>query len=270
MRFSANVCLLFCEHPFLARFGAAAACGFQGGRAVVAGVDHDALTEAVGRAGVEVALMNLDAGDLGRGDRGYVNDASRSAEFRRHVPVALDLAERLGCRQVNALAGRALPGVGVPAQLAAARGNIRFAADAAAERGIGVVIEPVNPVENPGYLLPRTGECVDFIASLGRENVRLQYDVYHAQRTEGELSETIARLLPAIGHVQIADAPGRGEPGTGEIRFAHVLRLLERIGYAGHVGLEYLPTTPATADSFGWIEELGLTRGYGEAIIRSG
>jgi hydroxypyruvate isomerase len=214
----------------------------------------------VRRAGVEVALMNLDAGDLGRGERGFVNDAARSAEFRRHVPVALDLAERLGCRQVNALAGRALPGADPGAQLATARENIRFAADAAAERGIRVVIEPVNPIENPGYLLPRTGEAVDFIASLERENVRLQYDVYHAQRTEGELSLTIARLLPRIGHIQIADAPGRGEPGTGEIRFAHVLRLLEALGYAGHVGLEYRPTTPATADSLGWIEELGLAR----------
>ncbi|UGS37805.1 hydroxypyruvate isomerase family protein [Capillimicrobium parvum] len=261
MRFSANVCMLFCELPFLARFEAAAACGF--GAVELwwpAGLDHGALGEAVRRAGVEVALMNLDAGDVAGGDRGYVNDASRSAEFRRHVPAALDLAERLGCRQVNALAGRALPGVDAGAQLATARENIGFAADAAAQRGIRVVIEPVNPVENPGYLLPHSGECADFIASLGRENVRLQYDVYHAQRTEGELSETIARLLPTIGHVQIADAPGRGEPGTGEIRFAHVLGLLERLGYAGHVGLEYRPTTPATADSFGWIEELGLTR----------
>jgi hydroxypyruvate isomerase len=119
------------------------------------------------------------------------------------------------------------------------------------------MIEAVNSYENGPYLLDTTAKAVSFLDAVGAANVELQYDVYHMQRMEGNLAETITRMLPRIGHVQAADPPGRSEPGTGEINYPFILGLLEALGYAGWVGLEYNPTTATTEESLGWIEELG-------------
>jgi len=254
MRFSVNISILYTEVPFLERFARAAASGFG---AVEfwwpRGQDLGQVEEAVRETGVDVALFNFDAGDMPSGDRGLLSDPARQAEFRANVPVALGLAERLGCTRLNALVGLALPGLDREQQLALARENVAWAADRAAEIGASVLIEAVNTFENGPYLLSRTTEAAEFVRSAARPNVRLQYDVYHMQRMEGNLAATLAEHLPLVEHVQIADSPGRGEPGTGEINFGYLFRRLEELGFDGYVGLEYRLSAGSTEESLRWL-----------------
>src|SRR5215212_541995 len=255
MRFSANVSILFKEAPFLERFGRARDAGFSavefwwpGHEADIGDVDH-----AVKSAGLDVALFNFDAGDMPKGNRGLISDPERQEQFRDNVPVALDLARSLGCRRLNALVGHEIEDLEREEQLILAQDNVRFAADAAAEHDIGVMVEAVNTFENGPYLLYTTEQGVEFVNGVGRENVRIQHDFYHMQRMEGNLVANLREHFDHIEHVQIADSPGRGEPGTGEIHYPFVLGELERLGYDGYVGLEYNPTTETTEESFGWL-----------------
>jgi hydroxypyruvate isomerase len=254
VRFSANVSILFKEVPFLERFGRAREAGFS---AVEfwwpLGEDLEEVEAAVSDAGLSVALFNFDAGDMPAGDRGLVSDPDRAGRFRENVPVALDLARRLGCRRMNVLAGHEKEGMGREEQLSLARENVAFAADKAREAGVTVLVEAVNTFENGPYLLHTTEQAVEFVRGVGRENVGIQHDLYHMQRMEGNLVATLREHVGVIGHVQIADSPGRGEPGTGEIRYPFVLAELEGLGYDGYVGLEYNPTTGATQESLGWL-----------------
>jgi hydroxypyruvate isomerase len=256
MRFSANVSILFKEVPFRERFERAARAGFA---AVEfwwpAGEPLDAVATAVADAGVEVALFNFDAGDMPAGDRGLLSDPEpeRRRRFRDNVPVALALAERLGCRRLNALVGLERSPAQRAEQLDLAAESIAWAADRAAPQGAEIMIEAVNTFENGPYLLSTTRAAAAFIARVGRPNVRLQYDTYHMQRMEGNLVATLTEHAPLIGHIQVADSPGRGEPGTGEINYPFVLRAIERLGYDGWIGLEYNPTTPTTEESLGWL-----------------
>ena len=208
---------------------------------------------AVAEAGLSVALFNFDAGDMPSGDRGLAGDPDRVEQFRENVPVALDLARKLACRRMNVLVGHEKKGMGREEQLAVARESVAFAADEAEVAGVTVLVEAVNTFENGPYLLRTTGEAVGFVRGVGRENVKVQHDLYHMQRMEGNLVATLREHIGAIGHVQVADSPGRGEPGTGEIHYPFVLAELERLGYDGYVGLEYNPTTPTTEESLGWL-----------------
>ena len=254
MRFSANVSILFKEAPFLDRFALAAAAGFG---AVEfwwpTGEDLGEVENAIKESGLRVALFNFDAGDMAGGDRGLVSDPERQDQFRENVPVALELARLLDCRRMNVLLGHEKEGMDREEQLALARENVGFAADEAHKVGIEVVVEAVNTFENGPYLIYTMDEAVDFIDSLDRGNVTIQYDFYHMQRMEGNLVANLREHIDRIGHVQIADSPGRGEPGTGEIHYPYVLGVLEELGYDGYVGLEYNPTTGTTEDSFGWL-----------------
>jgi hydroxypyruvate isomerase len=254
MRFSANVSTLFKEVPFLERFGRAAEAGFG---AVEfwwpTGEDLVAVEEAVKDAGLSVALFNFDAGDMAAGDRGLVSDPERQGRFRESVPVALELARSLGCARLNVLVGKELPGVEREEQLGLARENVRYAADRARENGVTVLVEAVNTFENGPYLISTTEQAVGFVRGVGRENVRVQYDVYHMQRMEGNLVATLREHVGLMGHVQIADSPDRHEPGTGEIRYRYVLGELEALGYDGYVGLEYNPKDGDTEASVGWL-----------------
>jgi hydroxypyruvate isomerase len=256
MRFSANVSILFKEAPFLERFGRAREAGFS---AVEfwwpLGEDLEEVEAAVSDAGLSVALFNFDAGDMPGGERGLVSDPERVDRFRKNVPVALEMAQRLGCRRMNVLVGHEKDGMGREEQLSLARENVAFAADEAQEAGVTVLVEAVNTFENGPYLLHTTEQAVEFVRGVGRENVGIQHDLYHMQRMEGNLVATLREHVGVIGHVQIADSPGRGEPGTGEIRYPFVLAELERLGYDGYVGLEYNPTTGITEESFGWLPE---------------
>ena len=255
--FSVNLSVLFREHTFLERFEQAARAGFS---AVEfwwpSGEDLSEVEAAIADSGVEVILFNLDAGDMSRGDRGLLSDPSRAAEFSRNLPVAIDLAQRLGCKQLNALLGLEIATMTGETQLDLAAENLRRAAAAAAEVGAKVLVEAVNTLENGPYLVAHTEDAAQLIARVGAANLALQYDAYHMQRMEGNLADTLRRFRNQIAHVQIADCPGRAEPGTGEINFPFLLRVLDEIGYDGHVGLEYVPSTQRTEDSFSWLPEL--------------
>jgi hydroxypyruvate isomerase len=255
LRFCANLSMLFKEVPLTERFGRAAEAGFGAVEFWWPGHEADLgdVERAVEEAGLDVALFNFDAGDMPAGDRGLVSDPERQQDFRENVPVALELARAVGCRRLNVLVGHELEGMERDEQLALARENVRFAADRAAEHGIGVVVEAVNTFENGPYLLRATAEAVGFVRGVERENVRIQHDFYHMQRMEGNLVANLRRFMDYVGHAQVADSPGRGEPGTGEIHYPFVLAELDALGYEGFVGLEYNPTTPSTEESLGWI-----------------
>ena len=256
MRFSANVSILFKEVPFLERFGRAAETGFSTAEFWwPSGEDPGAVEKAVKDANLQVALMNFDAGDMAAGDRGLVGDPGREGRFRENVPVALELARSLGCKRLNVLVGHALAGMDREEQLALARRNVGFAADEGRKVGIEVLVEAVNTFENGPYLLRTTEGAVKFVRGVGRGNVKVQHDLYHMQRMEGNLVANLREHVGLIGHVQIADSPGRGEPGTGEIHYPYVLAALEELGYNGFVGLEYNPTTETTEESLSWLPE---------------
>ena len=254
MRFCVNVSILFTEVPLLERFSSARDAGFD---AVElwwpSGEDPAAVQSAIEDAGVDVVLLNFDAGDMPAGDRGLISDPSLQDAFRANVPVALELAGAVGATKLNALAGHELPGMERDAQLEVARENVRFAADAAAGQGAEILIEAVNTIENGPYLISNTQAASDFVASVDRENVRLQYDAYHMQRMEGDVTATIERHFGEIAHVQIADSPGRGQPGTGELNYDYIFRRLEELGYDGHVGLEYKAPDGDTEASLEWL-----------------
>jgi hydroxypyruvate isomerase len=256
VKFCANVSILFQDAPFLERFARAAAAGFP---AVElwwpAGESLADVEAAIRDAGLQVALLNFDAGEMAAGDRGLLSDPDRAHRFRENVPVALELAQRIGCERLNALAGLERSPADREAQLELAAENVRFAADRAAPLGIDITVEAINTFENGPYLVPTTRAAAAFVDRVARPNVRLQYDAYHMQRMEGNLVATITEHADRIAHIQIADSPGRGEPGTGEINFPFVLDAIEALGYAGWIGLEYNPTTATTEESLGWMAE---------------
>jgi hydroxypyruvate isomerase len=248
MKLSVNIQLLFTEAPLLERLRLVAEAGFDAVESWwPAGEDIDAFAVAVRESGLELVLLNFTGGDMAAGDRGLLCDLQRSDRFRENVPIALRLAMSLGCKRLNALVGLEQPSQPRDQQVRLAVENARWAADLAAKQGAEVLIEPINRFDNGPYLLDRVDDAVAFIAEVGRPNVRLQFDVYHAQRTESEsLISLIKRHASLISHVQLADVPGRGMPGSGAIDFAAVLSELERAGYSGHVGLECQPHDPTT------------------------
>jgi hydroxypyruvate isomerase len=245
-RFAANVSLLFTELPFLERFAAAAAAGFD----TVEfhwprDEDLGAVATALDEAGVGVCLMNFDGGDAVAGERGLMALPERQAEWRAHVPVALALARRIGCARLHALVGVERPGER-DAQLEHAVGELRLTADAAAEQGATVLVEALNPVDNGPVLLPANEDVAAFLDRVAHPATALQFDAYHAAMLGRDPVAELERYATRIGHVQIADCPGRGERGTGAMDIDGFLGALDRLGYAGHVGLEYRPSTGDT------------------------
>jgi hydroxypyruvate isomerase len=254
-RFCPNVSLLWSDLPLSERLLRASAAGFDAVELWWPGeTDARALASLAAAAGVDVALLNFPAGDMVAGERGIASDPRRVAEFRAGVDAALRAVQGTGCRRFNALLGLELDGVGRDEQLACARENLAWAADRAADVGAVVLVEAVNVADNGPYLIPGTAEAADFVAALGRDAVRLQCDVYHMVRSGEDPLAELERHWPLVEHVQIADVPGRGEPGTGDIDFAAVFALLDRRGYDGWVGLEYRPSGGDADASLGWME----------------
>ncbi len=257
MRFSANLSLLFTEFPFAERFGRAAEAGFDAVECWWPGdADAELVPDLAHVAGVDLVLLNFDAGDMPAGDRGLLSDPRRADEFRANVPFALEIAAAVGCRNLNALAGVAVEGTARAEQIEFAQENARFAADAAREQGATVVIEAVNTFENGDYLLPTAGDAAAFVAGVGRPNVRLLFDAYHTCRMGLPLEATLREIAGEVAHVQIADCPGRGEPGTGDTDFEAFFAALDEVGYSGPVGLEYKPSTGDTTRSLTWMSAL--------------
>lgn len=259
-----NLSLLWAGLPMEERFERAAGAGFGAVELWWPG-DADArrLPELTARWGLRLALLNFDAGNMPGGDRGLAADPDRAEQLRANVPLALRVARDAGCSRLNLLVGLRDERFGLERQLQLARDNVAWAADQAAGAGCEVMIEAVNSIENGPYLLTTTAAAAEFADGVGRENVRLQYDVYHMQRMEGNITANIEKYWHRISHIQIADSPGRGEPGTGEINYRWVFGRLAGLGYQGYVGLEYRSSTGSPEESFGWIEEYGLTRGSG-------
>ena len=238
-RLAANLSLLFTEHPFLERFSAAAAAGF---RYVEYQFPYawraDEVADAARRAGVQVVLHNLPAGDMAAGERGIACLPGREADFRAGVEQAIGYAKAAGCPRLNCLAGLASADRAHFATLVA---NVRYAARRLAEVGVALVLEPINTRTVPGFFLTGSRQAIDVLDAAGEGNAALQYDVFHMQIMEGDLAATLERLLARIGHIQIADVPARHEPGTGEINFPFLLAHLDALGYGGWVGCEYNP-----------------------------
>src|SRR5438128_8629439 len=186
------------------------------------------------------------------GRRGFRNAAGRREQFRANVPVALVVVRQVGCPQLNALVGNTIPGTSREEQREQVRKNLAWAADQAAAAGLGVVVESLNVFENPHYLPTNTRETFELLADVNGPNLKYQYDIYHMQRMEGNLIDTLRKHIGMMGHIQVADSPERHEPGTGEIHYAHVLAALDELGYQGYIGLEYNPGTNSEA-SFSWL-----------------
>lgn len=253
-KFAANLTMLFNEMDFLDRFQAAATAGFKAVECQFPYAwDRHRLADRLAAHSLTFVLHNLPAGDWDRGERGIACLPDRIGEFRDGVATAIEYATTLGCRQLNCLAGIQPPDADPGRTRASFVANLRYAADRLKQAGIRLLIEPINSRDVPGFHLTSTRQALDIIAEAGCDNLFLQYDLYHMQRMEGELAATIQRHLPQIAHIQIADNPGRHEPGTGEINYPFLFRWLDDIGYAGWVGCEYRPRG-TTGESLDWFE----------------
>ena len=255
-KFAANLTMLFTEEPFIDRFEAAAKAGFKAVEFLFP-YAHTAqqVRNAALEAGVQIVLHNLPAGDWDAGERGIACLPDRVNEFREGVAKAIDYAKALGVTQLNCLAGKAPAGADPAVLRATFVDNLRYAAAQLAPHGIRLLIEPINTFDIPGFYLHGTAQALAIMDEVGSDNLFLQYDIYHMQRMEGELAATMQKHLPRIGHIQLADNPGRFEPGTGEINYHFLFQHLDRIGYTGHIGCEYKPKTTTTA-GLGWLSAL--------------
>jgi hydroxypyruvate isomerase len=258
-RFAANLTMMFNERPFLERFAAAAQAGFKGVEYLFP-YEHDksALKQALADNGLAQVLHNLPAGNWQTGERGIACHPDRVKEFNEGVDRAIDYATALGCSQLNCLAG--MPPAGAdPADVRATFvGNLQRAASKLKAAGIRLLIEPINTRDIPNFFLSHTAQAIEIIRAVGSDNLFLQYDVYHMQIMEGDLTKTIERQLPQIAHMQVADPPLRNEPGSGEINFTNLFRAIDKLGYTGWIGCEYKPAGK-TEDGLGWYEPYRTT-----------
>jgi hydroxypyruvate isomerase len=247
-RLAANLSLLFTESEFLDRFDAAARAGFRHVEYQFPyEFDKGAIAAKARQAGVEVVLHNIPSGDPASGDRGIACLPERVGEFREGVKRAVDYALSAGCPRLNCLAGIVPPGAPQERYRRTLVENLQFAARELGRAGLALMIEPVNTRTIPGFFLNRSAQAVAILDEVGADNAFIQYDLFHMQIMEGDLAKTIERLLPRIGHMQIADVPDRHEPGTGELNFRFLLAEIDRLGYGGAIGCEYHPAAGTLA-----------------------
>jgi hydroxypyruvate isomerase len=252
-KFAANLSMLYTEHPFIERFAAAAADGFKAVEYVSPYEEApEAIAGELARHGLQQALFNLPAGNWAAGERGIACLPDRVAEFQASVTRAIEYADTLGCHKVNCLAGIAPAGMEPDVAEATLVDNLRHAAERLADAGISLVFEAINTRDIPGYFVTTTDQAERIMDRVGRANLLIQYDFYHTQIMQGDLVSTFERLQSKIGHVQIADNPGRHEPGTGEINHDFIFRRLDELGYDGWVGCEYKPAA-GTSAGLGWM-----------------
>ena len=254
-RFAANLSMLFTEVPFLDRFELAAQAGFKAVEFLFPYAwPAQEIRRRLDAHGLTPVLHNLPAGDWEAGDRGIACDPHRVQEFRRGVALAVEYATTLGVKQLNCLIGKIPPNIDEVLLHQTVLENLRFAAATLKRAGLNLLIEPLNPFDVPDFYLHRTRQAIGLLLQIGADNAFVQYDVYHAQRMEGELANTLNTFLPLIGHVQLADNPGRHEPGSGEINYPFLLAWLDQIGYDGWVGCEYKPAATTQA-GLGWLHK---------------
>lgn len=252
-KFAANLSLLWPELEFPERFAKAAAAGF---RAVECqfpyGFEADRLADLLAQHELVLVLHNLPAGDWAAGERGIACIPGREGEFQDGVGRALDYAAALGAPALNCLAGLTPQGSAPERVHATLLRNLGFAAEAIGKAGRTLTVEPINTRDMPGFHLNRSRQTLDLLEAVGADTVKLQYDIYHMQVMEGDLTATLRREMGRIGHIQIADNPGRGEPGTGEINFPFLFEAIDAAGYSGWIGCEYVPRG-TTDDGLAWL-----------------
>lgn len=247
-KFCANLTMLFNEVEFLARFEKAKLAGFKGIEYLFPyEFDKNQLADLLQTHQLEQVLHNLPAGDWGKGERGIAILPDRVNEFQEGVGKAIEYATALNCKQVNVLAGIAPEGIASGMLHKTLINNLRFAAKELKQAGIKLLIEPINYYDIPGFFVNKTVQAVDILKEVGSDNLFIQYDIYHMQRMEGELVNTMKQHLAKIAHIQLADNPGRNEPGTGEINYPFIFKSLDEMGYTGWIGAEYKPLTTTEA-----------------------
>ena len=255
-QFCANLTLLYNEDEFLERFGAASRAGFKGVEYLFPyDYDKHTLAELLQRHNLTQVLHNMPAGNWAQGDRGSACHPDRVNEFQASVEKAIDYASALGCKQVNCLAGLTPANVAPSMLRETFVANLKFAAPRFKAAGIKLLIEPINSIRDmPGFYLNHTQQALDVIADVSSDNLFVQYDIYHMQIMEGDLASTIEKNLAMIPHMQLADNPGRHEPGTGEINYKFLFEFIDKIGYTGWIGCEYKPLTTTDA-GLSWARE---------------
>jgi hydroxypyruvate isomerase len=252
-RFAANLTTMFNEVPFLDRFEAAARAGFDAVEFLFpyAYPAREIRSRLAGN-GLQLVLHNLPGGDWDAGERGIACHPDRVIEFHTGIARAIEYAHTLEVQQLNCLVGKIPPAADRATLRRTLVANLRFAAGELKKAGVKLLVEPINPYDIPGFFVTRTDEALQLLDDVESDNIFLQYDIYHAQRMEGEIAATIERHLPRIAHLQLADNPGRHEPGTGEIAYDFLLRHIDRLGYAGWIGCEYKPAA-STEAGLGWL-----------------
>lgn len=251
-KLAANLTMLWNELDFLERFGAAQRAGFTAVEYLFPyAYEKQKLQDLLGQNGLVQALHNLPAGDWAKGERGIACLPERRGEFRDGVGQAIDYAKALGCPKLNCLVGIAPAGADADNLQTTLVDNLKFAAAELGKAGIKLLVEPINTRDIPGFFVCRTPQALALFDAVGSPNLFLQYDIYHMQIMEGDLGPTIQRNISRIQHVQIADNPGRNEPGTGEINHVFLFKLLDELKYDGFVGCEYKPKTK-TDEGLGW------------------
>lgn len=245
--------MLWNELEFVDRFAAAASAGFRGVEYLFPyPYQKEQLAGALDKHRLVQVLHNLPAGDWAKGERGIACHPDRVGEFQDSVGLAIEYAQTLQCKQVNCLAGLCPNGVDEERQRTTFVANLKFAALKLKEAGIKLLIEPINTRDIPGFYLTRSRQALEIIDEVGSDNLFLQYDIYHMQVMEGDLARTIEANLGRIPHMQLADNPGRNEPGTGEINYPFLFQFIDRIDYSGWIGCEYKPKT-TTNEGLAWI-----------------
>jgi hydroxypyruvate isomerase len=253
--FAANLTMLFNEVPFLERFALAKTGGFKAVEFLFPyEFDVQEIKSAVDNNALKLVLHNLPAGDWNAGERGIACLPDRVAEFRSGVSNAIEYATILEVPQLNCLAGKTPEGSDPKVLLNTFVANLQYAARELKKVGLKLLIEPINTFDIPGFYLSKTEQGIAILDAVGADNAFLQYDIYHAQRMEGELGSTIQKHLSRIAHIQLADNPGRNEPGTGEINYEYLFGLLDRLGYDGYIGCEYKPLK-STEAGLGWMSQ---------------
>jgi hydroxypyruvate isomerase len=253
-KFSANLTMMFNEIEFLDRFDRASKAGFKAVEYMFPYEwSKEQLAGALESHNLEQVLFNLPGGDWAGGDRGIACIPGRESEFKDGVESALDYAEALRCPAINCLVGLTPEDVGADKVRQTLVDNLRFAAAALEKKGIRFVIEMLNHNDVPGFHLVGPREALQLLEEVNHPNLRLQYDIYHMQIMEGNLIDTMSANISSIGHIQIADNPGRHEPGTGEINFPNVFAAIDAAGYNGWIGCEYIPAG-TTEEGLGWFE----------------
>jgi len=254
-KFSANLTMMFNEVEFLDRFERASKAGFKAVEYMFPYEwSKEQLAGLLESNNLEQVLFNLPAGNWAGGERGIACIPGREGEFQDGVGKSIEYAKVLRCPALNCLVGLTPNGVAPDKVREAIIKNSRFAADALAKEGIRLLLEALNSKDIPGFYLVGSKQTIELIEEIDHPNVSFQYDIYHMQRMEGELTASITNLADKIGHIQLADNPGRHEPGTGEINFTNLFKAIDESGYQGWIGCEYIPATD-TESGLGWLSE---------------